>query len=155
MATNPDARKCAATTAAGRPCRAWAMHDSDPPICNIHAGTAKAPTSNDNAKTHGFYSRAYTDQEIADLITYAIDETLDDEIAVTRVALRRVFTLLKLANLEPKEYTHLASLAFVGARTVGRLLRDKRALSGEAADGLTTTLTAALDELATELGIDV
>jgi len=36
---------------------------------------------------------------------------------------------------------------------LGRLLRDKRALSGESTDSLLTALGTALDEVATELGI--
>ena len=39
------------------------------------------------------------------------------------------------------------------ASRLGRLLRDKRALSGESADGLLSALGTALDEIATELGI--
>jgi hypothetical protein len=129
------------------------MHDSEPPICSVHTGRT-GQTGNNNAATRGFYGRAYTQQEIADLVAHAIDETLDDEIAVSRVALRRVLQQLH-SDLPPDDYAKLSALAFAGARTVGRLLRDKRALSGEAIDGLTATLSTALDELSTELGIDV
>ena len=41
------------------------------------------------------------------------------------------------------------------ASRLGRLLRDKRALSGEAADGISAAISQALDELSTELGIDL
>lgn len=36
-----------------------------------------------------------------------------------------------------------------------RMLRDQRALSGEAADGIAGAIAQALDELATELGTDL
>jgi hypothetical protein len=39
------------------------------------------------------------------------------------------------------------------ASRLGRLLRDKRALSGESADGLLDCIGKALDEISTELGI--
>lgn len=155
MTANPNARKCGATTATGRACRAWAIRQSDPPLCSAHAGHLGAPHGNTNAMTHGFYARAYTDQEIADLVAHAINESLDDEIGTARVALRRVLELLEAGQLTADEYAKLAGLAFVGSRTIGRLLRDRRALSGESADGIADFLSSALDEVATELGIDV
>jgi hypothetical protein len=31
-------RPCSQLTAAGEPCRAWAIRGSDPPLCSAHAG---------------------------------------------------------------------------------------------------------------------
>lgn len=31
-------RRCTATTASGRPCKAWAVWDDDRQLCNVHAG---------------------------------------------------------------------------------------------------------------------
>jgi hypothetical protein len=41
------------------------------------------------------------------------------------------------------------------ASRLGRLLRDRRALSGDAADGLLGAIAQALDELSTEWGVDL
>ncbi len=41
------------------------------------------------------------------------------------------------------------------ASRLGRLLRDKRALSGESADSLLEAIGKALDEISTELGIEL
>jgi len=90
--------------------------------------------------------------------------TLDDEIAIARVTLRRILALLsadrvhrmpegETVPMTPVDYARLAALLLAGARTVARLLRDKRALSGEAADGIAGAIAQALDELSTELGI--
>lgn len=41
MAYNEKAkarRRCTGTTAAGKPCRAWAVWDDDRQLCNVHAG---------------------------------------------------------------------------------------------------------------------
>jgi hypothetical protein len=131
------------------------MHDSEPPTCSSHANkTTKNLPGNSNATTHGFYATAYTAAEVADLVTHAINDSLDDEIATARVALRRVLQHL-YDDLDPREYAKLAALAFIGSRTIGRLMRDRRALSGDAADGIADSISSALDELSTELGIDV
>ena len=47
--------------------------------------------------------------------------------------------------------TKLLELHGQNASRLGRLLRDQRALSGQAADGIAGAIAAALDELATEL----
>jgi hypothetical protein len=159
-------QKCTAQTAAGQPCRGWAVHDSDPPLCAPHAGLtvgAGAPPGNQNRRTHGFYSRTFERAEIDDLVVFASCETLDDEIACARVALRRVFRLL-LAGTTPgpeptplaaPDYLRLVALAFQGTRTVARLLRDRHELGDDDEDGISTFMAQALDELSEEWGIDL
>lgn len=137
------------------------MHNSDPPTCSIHAGLTHppgAPKGNTNRQTHGFYSSTLQQSELADLITYAGDMTLDDEIAIARVALRRVLNAISSAekdNLSSDAYSRLAALAFQGTRTVARLLRDRRALSGESSEGIAGAIAQALDELGSEWGLDL
>jgi hypothetical protein len=68
--------------------------------------------------------------------------------------------LLRLAAASPeavpaRDLTHLLALHGQNATRLGRLLRDKRALSGEAADGLSSAISQALDELSTEWGIEL
>jgi hypothetical protein len=166
-----DAQKvhCCYVSPDGRPCRARAVHGSVPPRCSAHAG--RTPGAGEQAKeeerrTPGFYSSALLPEELADLVACADDLSLDDEIATTRVTLRRILGLICADHLQKQpegdtihlttqEYARLATLALAGARTVARLLRDQRALSGEAADGIAGAIAQALDELGTELGLDL
>ena len=59
MPPNPNRRRCTATTKSGAPCRAWAVRDSNPPLCAAHARIttgAGAPAGNQNRRTHGAYA---------------------------------------------------------------------------------------------------
>ena len=157
MPTNRDKIRCTATNRDGTPCKAWAVHGTSPPRCSAHAGRnagAGAPAGNQNRRAHGFYSRVLTAGELADLVTFADDLSLADEIAIARVTLRRAMERLT-TDLETDELTNLAKLTLAGTRTVARLLRDQRALSGEAADGIAGAIAQALDELGTEWGIEL
>jgi hypothetical protein len=148
--------RCSATTRAGRPCRAWAILDSRPPLCSAHSGRNKgagAPLGSQNARKHGFYGRQLTGRELSDLVQFAGDMSLDDEIALNRVLLQRLLAALETADAET--LITIAPLILSGTRAVGRLLRDQRALSGEAADGIAGALAQALDELGTEWGIEL
>jgi hypothetical protein len=170
MSRSCPSRRCSHVTTRGAPCRAYAMRNTDPPACAAHAGRnvgAGAPPRNQNARTHGFYSSVLRPDELADLVTYADDLSLDDEISCARVALRRLLTLLESPQLAPfedpndshalttKDYTQITALALQATRTIARLLRDARALSGEAADGIAGAIAHALDELASEWGVDL
>jgi len=144
---------CTATTSRGLPCRSFAIHDTDPPRCATHAGRttgAGAPEGNQNRRVTGFYSPAIAPDELADLVAYSSTDDLSDEIGAVRVALRRVLKALgdDTATITPD----LAAMVFVGARTVARLLRDRRAISGGAAKGMIAGLDQILTELADELG---
>ena len=161
-------QKCTRRTRHGRPCRAWAVHGTDPPTCASHAGLtvgAGAPPGNQNRRTHGFYAAVQPpgDLDREQLLALARDETLDTEIAVARLALRRVLDLLlaaepadlAAAGLTPYEYARLAGLAFQGARTVARLFRDKVDLASRPGAGLPAFVAQALDELAGEWDVDL
>lgn len=143
--------RCTATTAKGQPCRAWAVPNSQPPLCAAHGGAAKspgAPAGNKNALIHGFYAHYDTpgvgiDAVIADLaakqaaLSIYLDEHLTDP---------------------DTDIPALSGLFQIHAQTasrLGRLLRDRRALSGEASDGISGAIAQALDELATELQTDL
>ena len=148
-------QQCTATTKRG-PCLAWAIVGTDPPLCPAHAGIKRRSgpaRANQNARKSGFYSRALEEQELADLVVLGDDSSLTDEIAATRVAMRRVLAALGTdkATLEPQ----FAAQIFEGARTVARLLRDRRAISGDAADTLLGAIGEALDQLNTLWGTDL
>lgn len=147
---------CSATTKAGRPCQAKPIKGSRPPLCASHSRRNKSagpPTGNQNARKHGFYSRQLTNQELADLIAAGDDLALADEIAINRVLLQRLLAALETADAET--LATIAPIILSGTRTIGRLLRDQRALSGEAADGIAGALAQALDELSTEWGVEL
>jgi hypothetical protein len=148
MSPSPQNVRCSHTTAAGRPCRAWAVHGTDPPACAAHAGRirgAGAPQGNQNARTHGFYATVFSADELADLLRYATNLSLDGEIACARFALRRVLNYLKAhtedlpddpatgsaprterGELTATDYTRLVSLSLQAVRTIARLVRDQQ-----------------------------
>jgi hypothetical protein len=158
--TRPPSRRCSHRTRSGRPCRAWAIRGSDPPLCSIHAGRnlgGGAPPGNQNARTHGFYATTFTTQEVAELLAQAGAVSLEAEIACARIALHRVLRQLAAAGPEPpsQDYVKLVALAFQGARTVARLLRDNQAIAGAPPGELAAVLDRALEELSDEWDINL
>ena len=144
-----ESQKCTATTAAGIPCRNHAMRNQDPPpLCAVHRGRLGNRTGNQNARKHGFYRPALTPGEIAALITHAENMTLEDELALSRVMLRRLMDHLKNPDLPVKDLSAIAPLVFTGARTVAHLLRHI------AEDGRPHTIwDEVLDQMARDLDI--
>jgi hypothetical protein len=158
MPRNPNKTRC---TVPG--CRAWAIRGSDPPRCSPHSGLTGAPPGNQNRLVHGFYATTLHPQEAADLAAYAGDTSLDAEIAITRVALRRILGMLLTgytpgpdpAPLDALDYARYSGLAFQGAATVSRLLRVRHDLGGDGSDAMLGFLGQALDELGSELGLQL
>ena len=147
--------RCTATNKDRTPCRAWAVRGSDPPLCSAHGGgraPVGAPPGNRNARTHGFYVDQVAPLPEPDDIPDSIAEVIHD-LAVKQARLS------KIINGKPNssDIHVLARLLQLHAQTasrLGRLLRDQRALSGEAADGISAAIAQALDELSTELDTD-
>jgi len=142
--------QCEATTRAGTSCKAWAVPDSDPPRCAAHGGASAppgAPLGNQNARTHGFYAdTANTTAEIPDI----------DQIIADLYARQKTISSFLAAPDEGKTIAELTGIFAIHAQNasrLGRLLRDKRALSGDAADGIAGALAQALDELSIEWGV--
>ena len=77
-----------------------------------------------------------------------------DDLGAARVAVRRVLTALE-EQLTAGEYAELAGLIFTGTNTIARLLRTRRALAGQSADGIAGAIATALDELATEWNVEL
>ena len=139
--TGQTKTRCIAITRAAKPCKSWAIVGSNPPLCSAHAGRnvgAGAPRGNLNARKHGYYSHRFTTQELADLVAHAENDSLDDSEEQSR-----------------NDLAALGPLIFSGTRHVAQLLRDRRALSGEAADGIAGAISQALDELSVEWGIEL
>jgi hypothetical protein len=166
MPVNPDKVPCSQPG-----CRAWAMRDSDPPLCSIHArrifepGPGKkvgAPDGNANSLFHGFYSGFLRDESGRPV--QGVDATsLEGEIAITRVALHRILTMLAMGAttgehrrpLSTADMARLVGLAFQGTRTIGRLLEIKAAIGAAESDPFSEMINRALDALSDQWGVDL
>ena len=171
-------RVCSFRTKAGRPCRAWAVRGSDPPACSSHlqasakgeaTGLARAGfceraeellrllALDEEVPEAGFYRHTLSDEELADLVSYAAEESLEDEIACTRIAVRRTLELLNRGSetMSESEFLRAAGLVFRGARTIALLLREQRVLTGGEDSRLQEIFDAALDILSEEWGIEL
>ena len=150
-----SARKCSGRRADGKPCRCWALRESDPPLCYVHT-KARYDSAVEGPKQakQGFYSSTYTLKEIADMVGLAMDDTLDDELAASRIAVRRVMQQLH-EELSADEYAHMAGIIFRGTNTIARLLRVNRELSEEMDTQFAAGIGEALDMIGPEIGIDL
>jgi hypothetical protein len=101
-------------------------------------------------KMRGFYDSMFSDEELLDVgrLAAAGDVSLDQEIGMLRIAMRRVLD----APIDPARALQLLGRA---CSQLATLMRAKRALSGEAADGLAGAFAKALDELSSELGVEL
>jgi soluble lytic murein transglycosylase-like protein len=152
----------------GRACRAWAVRDSDSPLCATHGGRPAGfaddvvPQHSESNAPDAFAAASAVEQdrsapdleEVALLVNLALDDGLEDEVAASRVAVQRVMEELR-EELSPAEFARLAGLVFRGSDTIARLLRAQRELSGDAADGLAGAISEALDGLGDEWGLEL
>ena len=157
MPRNPNKRPCSVPD-----CRAWAIRNSDPPLCAPHTpGKTGAPCGNHNAMIHGFYASALHPDDLEGLDEAAFDTTLDDEALILRVALRRLQRMLLTGvtpgpnpqSLNVQDYARFIGLTFQGINTLSRLLRIRQELPGS--DGFEEFMNLWLDELSEELGIEL
>ena len=171
-------RRCSSLTKEGRRCRAWAVRGSDPPACSAHlraSAPRAAPVKGTGGRSEarerllaellgelegefpeaGFYSSSLSEEELADLVSYAAEESLEDEIACARIAMRRTLGFLNREqdSMSETEFLRAAALLFQGARTVALLVREQHALTGGEDGRLEEVFDAALDVLSEEWGI--
>lgn len=137
-------RQCTAKKLDGTPCQAWAVRGSDPPLCSAHGGAGGA---GDDYQAGAHHVSACGTSEIR------IDEIIADLAAKQKTLSQHIDTCL--AKTDIKAIAHLLALHGQNASRLGRLLRDQRALSGDAADGIAGAIAQALDELSSELGVDL
>jgi len=158
-------RRCTAQTSTGRPCRAWAVRDANPPLCAAHGGGRQpigAPQGNRNAETHGAYSSPLEgghpkggeggvdlDERIADLdrriirLGQFIDGcTIGDPEATD-------------GTITVADYIRLVALYGQLCSRLGRLMRDREQLAGGEPEELQQAINEALDSIRTELGVDL
>ena len=143
-----DKIKCTAVTAAGKPCKGWAITDSIPPRCAPHSGLTGAPKGNTNAVTHGFYQKCMTEEEVSAVFAGAEDVTLVQEAILIRVVLRRLMNYLADKDTPPEKITAVAPLIFTGSRALTYV--EKHLPDPNALDWKTT-----LDQLGEEWGWDL
>ena len=140
--------KCTAVTAKGKPCKAWAIQDSNPPRCAPHSGITGAPKGNSNAVTHGFYQRHFTPAEINNLFDSAANVSLIQEAVLLRVLLRRLAEYLGDRDLPLKDFKSIAPLIISGTRALAYV--EKHLPDPDAIDW-----DATLDQLAKDLDWDI
>jgi len=150
-----DSCRCTAISANGRPCRAWAVHGSDPPRCAPHGGgrtPAGAPHGNQNARTHGFYAAAQADEPDQPC---TIDFVIADFF-------RKHYRLARYMDRSGDDLTPDQILAFTrlygqNASRLGRLLLQRHTLRSHAEAGhpLDGAIAQALKELGEDLGVDL
>jgi len=104
-----------------------------------------AQPKNQNARKHGFYSRAVTEAEKLQLDEASSVEGLDQEIALLRVRLR------DLVVNNPDRI----DLQFEAANTIARLIRTRYQTTIEQKRSLKDAITKVLTEVAIPLGINV
>jgi len=104
-----------------------------------------APKGKQNARKHGFYSRALTEAEKVDLDEASFIEGIDQEIAFLRMKLK------ELAENEPDRI----DLHLEAANTIARLIRTRYQISKEQKQSLKDAITKVLSEVAAPLGIAV
>jgi hypothetical protein len=109
-----------------------------------------------------FYATAVHPEELADLAAHASDTTLAAEIAITRIALRRILGMLVAGQtpgpdprcLEPQDYVRFVGLAFHGAGTISRLLRANHAVGGQTSE-IPRAIEKALDVLGDQWDLEL
>jgi len=158
MPRNPSKAPCSVEG-----CRAWAVRDSDPPLCAPHTPGKRigAPQGNQNALTHGFYASTLQPDDLDGLEEAAWDTTLDGEILIIRVALRRLQRMIVTGvtpgadprPLEAADYARFFALTCQAANTLSRLLRTRHDLPGN--DRLQAIFDVALDALSEEWGVEL
>ena len=122
------------------------------PKLNIKRKSGGQP-GNLNAFKHGFYSRRFRALELSDL-SEVLTDNLDDEIALLRVIIRRVFEMAdKDAETLEDWSMALSTLGAASTRLAG-LLRTQQIITGGKGTDVIDQISEAIGKAAHELGID-
>ena len=100
---------------------------------------------NQNARTHGFYSKALDEAESLQLEDAAAIEGLDAEIAIIRIRLRRL-----LGDCPDR-----LDLQLDAANTITRMVKTKYQISQGQRKGLKDAISKVLEEIAAPLGVGI
>jgi len=104
-----------------------------------------APPGNQNARKHGFYSRALTEAEQLEMEEAVYVDGVDQEIALLRIKLR------ELVESQPDRI----DLHLEAANTIARLVRTRYQISKEQKKSLKEAIAKVLTEVAVPLGVGV
>ena len=102
-----------------------------------------AQPGNQNARKHGFYSRALDEAEQIQLEEAAHIEGLDDEIAVLRLKFRRLLA----------DHPERIDLQIKLANTLARLIRTRYNITPEQKNTLREAIATVLKDVAIPLGV--
>ena len=89
-----------------------------------------AQPGNLNAYKHGFYSRRFSMVELSDL-SNVLSENLDDEIALLRIIIRRVFEYADNEAVTLSDWMSALSTLAASATRLSGLLRTQHQLTGK------------------------
>jgi hypothetical protein len=147
-----ESRRCTAIRADGSPCRAWAVHGTDPPRCAPHGGgraPVGAPLGNRNASTHGFYANSAGPDSSQD------ECTIDGLIADLYRKQKRLSRYIDehIDDLPPADLARFLRIHAQSSSRLGRLLRDRRILNGGWNQAMDDIFGQALAELGEEWGV--
>lgn len=104
-----------------------------------------AQPGNQNARKHGFYSRALTEAEALELEDASMVEGLDQEIALLRIKLRTL-----VANEPDRIDLHLEA-----ATGIARLIKTRYQITKEQKQSLKEAIQKVLTDVAMPLGIGI
>jgi hypothetical protein len=102
-----------------------------------------APKGNQNARTHGFYSKVLDDAQRLQLDEAREVEGIDEEIAILRV---KLLTLIS-------DYPDRIDLQMLAASTIARLIRTRHSINAGQKKSLKDAITKVLTEVAVPLGV--
>lgn len=112
-----------------------------------------AQSGNTSALQHGFYSRTFTPEELTEIGRLAVaDLSLDEEIAMLRVLMRRI-----LESDPPLRAEDVIEMFGRATGQLRRLVESKMRMeaAGKSEDTVSRAVQDALDELAEELGVEL
>lgn len=108
-------------------------------------GKRGAPTGNQNARKHGFYSKVLDETERLDFELATGVEGIDDEIALLRVKIK------SLLERDPEN----VKLIMQATNTLAKLVRTRYNISKEDRKGLKEAIGNVLRDVALPLGIGI
>ena len=141
----PELTKCTATTAQGKPCKAWSIRGSSPPLCAPHSGLTGGTKGNQNAVTHGYYRKRIEPDELLSLYDAADSVDLDQEVVLLRVALHRLSNFINDPDISLENMKTIVPLIVSASRTLAYLKK-------QLPDSDVAVWDATLDELGKEWG---
>ena len=128
---------------------AFAIRDSDPPLCPAHSGLLGGRPGNTNAVTHGYYRRKLSPEETDTVFDEADNVALKQEAILIRVVLHRLSQYLLNNEVPVDKIASIAPLIFTGTRALAYIQRQ--VIETDDKEEMDETL----DQLAEWYGVDL